>query len=131
LDPPSGIWVLWHASRETVEGHSYVDFHFACKGECDRMMEARIRARHAARGRVYSGWDDIPDLTIPTVFIKKVMAVINGLAGGDQYESEALDKLKTLLLSTFPSVSRHLTDEDQDKIRWLQRIPSYLGGMGD
>jgi hypothetical protein len=130
LDPPSGIWVLWRSKLNEEGWHRVVDFHFACKGECDRIVEARVRKRHESLGFVYDGWDDIPDLMIPTVFIRKVMAVINGLVRGDQYEPEALDKLKTLLLAAFPFVARHLSDEDQEKIRHLQRIPSYFGGLG-
>lgn len=131
LDPPSGIWVLWHAKRSSDGGNRYVDFHFACKGECDRILAAQVRARHASSGLIYDGWDDIPDMSIPTVFIQKVMAVMNGLARGDEYEPEAFDKLKILLLSTFPLVSRHLSDEDRETIKHLQMIPDYLGGMGD
>jgi hypothetical protein len=131
LDPPSGIWVLWHAKRSSGGGNRYVDFHFACKGECDRILEAQVRARHASLGFIYDGWDDIPDMNIPTVFIRKVMAIMNGLVRGDAYEPEVFDKVKTLLLSTFPLVSRHLSDEDRETIKHLQMIPDYLGGMGD
>jgi hypothetical protein len=134
LQPPSGIYVFWNVEVETEDGNSverYVDVHFACKGECDDIMEAKIRKRHAGQGFLYDGWDDIPDMGIPTVFIKKVMAFLNGLVvGGDQYEPEAFDKLKHLLLATFPLVSRHLTDKDKEEIEHLQRIPSHLGGMG-
>jgi hypothetical protein len=133
LEPPSGIWVLWHADAKTGDGkhtERFVDVHFACKGKCDKIMEDRIRNRHASLGFIYDAWDDIPDMAIPTVFITKVMAFFNGLVGGDQYEPEAFNKVKRLLLATFPLVSRHQNDQDQQELEHLQSIPSYLGGMG-
>jgi hypothetical protein len=134
LEPPSGIWVLW--SRTETDSSSgeeigrFVDLHFACKGECDQIVERMIRARHASGGFILDGWDDIPDLAVPTVFISKVMAFLNGLARGDKYEPEVFDKVKQLLLATFPLVSRHLSDADKLTLERLQRIPEYLGGMG-
>lgn len=133
LEPPRGIWVLWHAKTEGPNESftdRYVDMYFACKGQCDRILRAEIRDRHTDLGFIYDGWDDIPDMAIPTVFIKKVMAFLNGLNGGDQYEPDVFDKVKRLLLATFPLVSRHLNDKDQRELQRLMRIPSYLGGMG-
>jgi hypothetical protein len=131
FEPPSGIWVLWNTDSEDGKhaGH-FVDMHFACKGSCDRKVEQQVRARHSAKGFINDGWDDIPDMLVPTVFITKVMALINGFAQGATYEPHALEKLKGLLLAAFPHVSRILTPEDQQTIQRLQRIPSYLGGMG-
>ena len=131
FNPPSGIWVLWHTHSQTdEEADHFVDMHFACKGMCDRKVEREVRMRHSAEGFVYDGWDDLPDMLVPTVFIKKVMAFINGLAQGETYEPAVLDKLKRLLLAAFPHVSRNLTPEEQQTVERLQSIPSYLGGMG-
>ena len=38
-----------------------------------------------------------PDMAIPTVFITKIMAILNGLVRGDQYDPEPFDKLKNLV----------------------------------
>src|SRR6266702_3437162 len=128
FDPPSGIWVLWHAdSREENEADHFVDMHFACKGNCDKKIEREVRMRHSARGFIYDGWDDIPDILVPTVFITKVMAFINGFARGETYEPDVLDKGKRLLLAAFPHVSRNLTPDEQQTLERLQRIPSYIG----
>lgn len=130
LNPPSGIWVLWWQRDEDRKTEHYVDAHFACKGECDRLIASEIRTRHFP-DRVCDRWDDIPDIAIPTVFITKVMGFLNGLVSGrDRYEPEAIDKVKSLLLATFPLVSRHLNDEDEETLKHLRRIPSYMGGMG-
>jgi Restriction endonuclease len=128
LEPPSGIWVMWEAYDESdreKRSSKYVDFHFACKGKCDRVLASQTRARHAARGSVLDGWDDIPDMTIPTIFIRKVMALMNGLAAGDQYEPAVFDRVKSLLLATFPHISRQLNDKDREEVRRLMSIPPW------
>ena len=129
FEPPSGIWVLWHIQDKNKYSRC-VDMHFTCKGDCDRRVEQGIRMRHSAMGFLYDGWDDIPDMLLPTVFISKVMALINGLAKGDRYEPEAINKMKHLLLTVFPHVSRNLTTDEEETLNRLQQIPSYLGGMG-
>jgi len=132
LDPPSGVWVLWHSAPDPAgqAKKSFVDVHFACKGECDRILQIQVKSRHAPSGRIYDGWDDVPDMVIPTVFISKVMAFLNGLFDGDRYEPEAFDKVKVLFLATFPLVSRHLNDKDREVLDRLRKIPSFMGGMG-
>jgi hypothetical protein len=129
LSPPSGIWVLWSAAGREVPEH-YMDMHFACKGDCDRIVQDRVRALHASTGFIIDGWDDIPEMIIPTVYIAKIMAILNGFARGDRFEPRAFDKLKQLLVATFPFVSRHLSDKDRTELERLQQIPSWLGGMG-
>lgn len=49
----------------------------ACRGDCDDIME-RI---YASKG-YYTGWNDVNDLMIPTVFLQKNMAIINQLQSG-------------------------------------------------
>jgi hypothetical protein len=132
LDPPSGIFVLWNADRQSHSGFSpdhYLEMHFSCKGDCDEEVSRKIRARHRPR-LVLDGWDDIPDMCTPVVFITKVMAVLNGLNAAERYEPEAFQKLKHLFIATFPHVSRHMNDADKDLIKRLLQIPSYVGGMG-
>ncbi len=133
LDPPSGIWALWRAGwiDSTIKGNHYVEMQFTCKGDCDRRISARIKAKYASQGFVYDGWDDIPDFCVPTVFINKIMALMNGFATGNTYTSEAFDRTKQLILAVFPHVSRHLSHEDTEKIDSLRRIPSFLGGLGE
>ena len=128
LEPPSGIWVIWHRKRNGPD--HYVDLHFACKGNCDARIEKKVRARHSREGFIYDGWDDIPDFLIPTVYIKKVMAILNGFARGESYETEPFQKLKRILLATYPYVARDLTPMLKKEMKRLQTIPSWLGGMG-
>jgi len=131
LDPPSGIWVLWRTAHKLESyGRHYVDVHFCCKGECDRRTQVNVESRHSALGRIYDSWDDIPDLIIPTVFLTRIMGFINGMAQGDKYEPDALEKKKQLFIALFPFISRHPSDEDKERLSRLTSIPSYLGGMG-
>jgi len=107
LKPPSGIWVRWRAVPEqpsTDRRPRFVDFHFACKGQCDNLIAARVRERHSSVELPLNEWDDISDMSIPTVFIDKVMRLLNGLYAGNQYDPEPFDKVKCLLLGAFPSL---------------------------
>jgi hypothetical protein len=129
LNPPSGIWVLWRTQDRHGKAH-YLDMHFACKGDCDDAIESMVHARHAARGYISSGWDDVQDMQVPTVFITKVMGLMDDLNKGNRFEPEALRKMKRLLSASFLHVSRPLTAEDQDTIANLREIPLWLGGLG-
>jgi hypothetical protein len=126
------IFVLWReTTREGAEivREEVVDLHFCCKGACDRIVEARIRARHAPR-KIVDSWDDIPDLFIPTVYISKVMAFLNQIQGRTIYSEKAFDKMKDLFIGAFPFVCRHPNAADDSNLERLKRIPAYLGGMG-
>jgi len=124
---PHGIVSLWHkydesgVSRDRTE-HVY----FACKGHCDDRLRARQRAE-----KMIDGWEDIPDLLIPTIYLRWTMSTINELRDGRTYSDQAFEKTKDLLVSLFPLVCRHLSDEDGERIQALQRIPKFLGGLGE
>jgi hypothetical protein len=58
------------------------------------------------------------------------MALLNHLQNGKDYEPIAFDKMKHLLLSTFPMIARRLSDSDKETLQRLRSIPDYLGGLG-
>lgn len=75
------------------------------------------------------GWEDIPDLLIPTIYLRWTMSTINELRDGKTYTNQAFEKIKDLLVNLFPLVCRHLSDADTERVKALQRIPSFLGGL--
>lgn len=77
------------------------------------------------------GWEDIPDMLIPTIYLQWTMSTINELRDGKTYSDPAFEKIKDLLVSRFPLVCRHLSDDDVERIKALQRIPKFLGGLGE
>jgi hypothetical protein len=119
---PSGIAVVWRdQSRDTIH-----DYYCCCKGICDR----ELRAARAERGWVDS-WEDITDIIIPTVFLRRIMTPVNQLGAGWQYTEDALKGLRDLLWAGFPRVARQLTTKEADRVRALIGLPWYLGGLGE
>lgn len=124
---PKGIVVLWERYPSNTEtGKSYYeDMYWCCKGNCDTVLSARRNNKPWI-----DGWEDIPDVAMPTVFIKWVMTVLNEQRKGVEYSDDAFRKMKEFMLNVFPHVSRHLTSTEEERIDLLRQIPTSFGGMG-
>jgi hypothetical protein len=127
LPEPHGIVVVWTSlsnegeSRREHTEHVY----WCCKGRCDDVLRVRYR-----RENIIDGWEDIPDLLIPIIYIRWVMTVLNEFHGGMTYSVDALENTKKLLLSIFPLVCRDMTEGERTRIEHLSMVPHYLGGLG-
>jgi hypothetical protein len=128
LNPPQGIFVVWRALSDDRPARDHVDLHWACKGACDRVISAEVKARHDRK--LVNTWEDIPDFCIPLINLQRIMAHLNGIHHGDQWSSSAFDKFKTLIVAVYPHIARHATTDEEDRIKGLMRIPSCLGGLG-
>ncbi len=118
-DKNSGIVVMWETNlegRTTKTEHIY----WCCKGECDLVLKSKYH-----KNGFIDGWEDIPDLTIPLLYLKFVMAIINGFHRGDEYSEHALDKLKELVVALFPYVARDATSEERERVDRLSWIPEW------
>ena len=123
---PHGIVSLWHKYKDDgVNRERTEHIYFACKGHCDERLRRPLQAQ-----RMIDGWEDISDLVIPTVYIRWVMSSLNALHGKKEYTDEAFSKLKDLLLNLFPIICRHPSEEDTERVKALQRLPAFLGGLG-
>jgi len=60
-----GIYVV----RSRVQDGRITGVHFVCKGDCDRRLTQRIRKP----GEEIDAWDDIEDVRIPIVFLRKFL----------------------------------------------------------
>ena len=131
LEPDKkGIVVIWEKlsdHRNDVNINEVVDIYCCCKGNCDRVLKNRYYASHKG---VVDGWEDIPDICIPTIYSKWLISTLHELNGKAKYSTEAFEKTLNILLSIFPYISRELTDKEKDIIKGMTRIPSYLGGLG-
>ncbi len=123
---PHGIVTLWHKYENTeVHSHRTEYIYFSCKGHCDDRLRQPLEAQ-----KMIDGWEDISDLVIPTIYIKWVMSSLNELHGKKEYTDEAFGKLKDLFLNLFPLLCRHPSEEDVERVKALQRLPAFLGGLG-
>jgi hypothetical protein len=126
LNPKDGIIVMWHTMPdEYTYTKRITDTYWCCKGDCDRALQSSHR--HV---NVIDGWEDIPDVCIPLVYIKWVMTILNEHHRGDVYSEPAFDKMKQFLLTLYPYVARESTGAEKDRLKNLFQIPSYLGGLG-
>ena len=128
LNPLQGVYTVWRSIEETEgTGSDFVDMYCACKGNCDRSAKASIQATHGRR--ICDAWDDISELAIPVIFIQKIMAYMNGTQRGDKWSDVAFTKFKKLLLAIYPYVVRNTTTAERERLKDLQRIPAFLGGL--
>lgn len=118
-----GMFVLLQKVVEDEEGmfyfHEYENAYFSCKGNCDRILQNKYLQDNS----YIDNWVDVSDFLTPTGFIKKVMSWLNSIVIDKQkIEGEAFDKLKKLLLNTFPYISREQTTEEKERIKmYLQQ----------
>lgn len=123
---PQGIIVIWRRliPEHHVEGPA-IRVYCACKGDCDRALRETYRTPGTL-----DGWEDVTDLTIPTVFIHWVMSFVNQLHRGREFEPEAFDAIKEITLAVAPHVLRNHTTAEREQVKRLGKIPMWLGGLG-
>ena len=125
-----GIVVEWSKFKEREDGTHYrhvKEIYWCCRGKrgCDHILVDQ------RRGDGYNDeWEDIFDLRIPTMYIRRVMASLNQIYGEYEYTPEAFEASKELLITLFPYVARNLTQKEVQRVMDLGIIPSYLGGLG-
>jgi hypothetical protein len=109
----NGMYVFltrYDGSQKKITG-----FHIVCKGDCDRQLILRVRKP----GEV-DGWDDIDDLKIPVVFLRKAFGVMNSLRGGASWDDEAFEKFRRFLIEMARYSMRALTEKEKEKVKHLK-----------
>ena len=102
--------------------HKCVHCYTACRGDCDERMEAYYSAR-----RQYTGWNDINDLLIPTLFLQKNIAIINQLHDGElEFNSNGLEEYKQILIRVSQYVFRHQTEDEWKRVESLSILPEGI-----
>ncbi|TYP72320.1 hypothetical protein BCL69_11061, partial [Nitrosomonas communis] len=124
-----GVITLWHRIRHDYnkEPQKFEHVFWTCRGRCDDVLSQHIRSQTT---NLIDGWEDISDVMMPTIFIKWVMSIMNEKRDGVIYSDEDFNSLKEFLLQVFPYISRHLTTNEDKRVKSLIMIPASLGGMG-
>jgi hypothetical protein len=97
----------------------YVDVYWACKGECDRHVQARYP-------RMATGWRDVSDLMIPLIFMRFVMAMLNQMRQATVFSDVAFENVKTLILILSQVAMRNTSDEQREQIAHLDMLPEFF-----
>ena len=131
LEPKkSGIVVIWetvHDQRKDININEIVDIYCSCKGHCDDVLNQRYRLKYQ---NVIDRWKHIPDICIPTIYLKWMNSIIHELQGKSVYSEKAFEKIKNIMNAIFPYISRKLTEEEKERVKSLTGIPSWFGGLG-
>lgn len=130
LEENKGIVVVWEklvTSESPPDAIRVEDIYWSCKGECDTILRSRYDHKYPNH---VDGWDDIPDICIPTVYLKWIISFMNQLYGNYYFSKRAFEKHKILFIEIFPYVSRELTEKEKETLKMLANIPYEMGGMG-
>lgn len=85
-----------------------------------------MESYYASRG-IYTGWNDVNDLLIPTIYLQKNFAIINQLHDGDlEFEDKGLEEYKDVLMAISQYVFRQQSEEDLERIRMLSMLPEGI-----
>ena len=115
-----GIYITLTPFREYNEDGNVVfednqikEIHFACKGDCDRKLCASYK------GQYRDQWEDIDDLKNPTLWIKLLMAFINGIYHNHDLSEVAFKTMKQMFIRSFPYVARNMTTAEKEQVKTL------------
>ena len=105
---------------DTGKNTEYIeDIYCACKGDCDRTLQAQVRAQG-----YYTTWRDISDLGIPIELLRTLLAIMNDIrAGNDIYKDAAYKKMKKIFTALAQKVLRFTPGEERRRILELLQIP--------
>lgn len=123
LKVKNGIFVLLEEHIPDPESDwGYIDskekdVYFSCKGNCDIIL----KAQYQNKGLFDSGWEDIDDLFIPSVYLRNLMSFINNLAE-DGIEKKVLVQMKKMYINIFPHIARELTDNEKERLSMLTQF---------
>jgi hypothetical protein len=122
-----GIVVSWtrYLDEEFDDSRKKIVYmYWCCKGKCDEVMAARVRKQTPEM--LLDTWEDIPDLKIPFLFIRWVMAVFNELRSGVTYSDSAFNANRELLIALYPHVCRHMTSEERERLPRVAHLVHYF-----
>jgi hypothetical protein len=128
LNPVGGIYIVWRRPGANNAFDEVVDFRWCCKGACDRNLTAALREKFDPG--VLDAWDDVEDMCNPTLFIFRVMSWFNRIHAGERWLDTPFERLRTLIVTVFPHVARHLSPAEQETVQSALRLPKYMGGIG-
>lgn len=113
-DPKNGNFIVFE------KGEDLQCIRYACKEHDKQVTDAAKK-----EGLKDAGWDDIDDLLIPTIWLKKFMAFINEMREKNENISDQyFGDVKMMFINTFPYVARNMTKNEFEKFGKLMQLES-------
>lgn len=91
-----------------------------CRGNCDHAYEAFLREKG-----YLCGWDSIEDLTLPTIYLKRQLAILNNLFysnPAEQFSNDGIEAYKTVLIALSQLALRECTEEERERAFMLTSL---------
>ena len=110
------ISFAYQSEKERANRH-YVDVYWACKGNCDQILQDRFRVQENAT----TSWKDISDVAMPNEFLRCIYAILNKMREGETYSDVAFSNLKEFLGAISQKVFREVTDDERKQLREMMR----------
>lgn len=118
-EPRQNHGIIGFVYKMDADRSRYIDCYVACLGNCDRT----ISAYHHSTGNITT-WNSLSDLLIPTYYLQIYMGILNQLYDGRfNFEPEAFQKYKDILISIGQMVFRHQTEDELNRIKTLNQLP--------
>lgn len=109
-----------YVELKDTEKETIVDCYVVCKRDCDRQAKS---LHPGCRDR----WSELSDWTIPSEFMRKLMAALNRLRSGDDvYTDDAFVQFKYILLGLSQRVLRPATAAEIRRVEQLDALPPFL-----
>lgn len=100
----------------------YIEVYSTCKNRCDRIMRARFRETNYS-----TSWEDIGDMAIPGIYLRKYMAMLNQLYSGNcRFDEKAFAQFKKILIILSQLVFRHQSKKEELRIIDLNDLPDGI-----
>lgn len=117
LKEPSDGLILFVQKRGTFETDNVVA---VCRGLCDDHYSLQM----GKQGYI-TAWEDISDFILPTIYLKKQMALINTLFyknGPEHFSKHGIEAYKLVLIRLSQLVLRTQTDIERKRVIELSRL---------
>lgn len=109
---------------QNFETHAIDNVVGVCRGRCDRTYSAYLRSKGFG-----TGWEDISDFTLPSIYLKKQMALINNLfyhKSSEKFTEHGIEAYKIVLIALSQLVFRDRTEEEWKRTLDLNVIPDWV-----
>lgn len=103
--------IIGFAGRTQPDCYFVEDVYVACKGECDRKIEARWLNQG-----INTTWSDLKDLSIPTLYIKYVISTLNNIRSNEwRYSDKAFNKERQIIMKLAQKVLQEMSDKERER----------------
>jgi len=125
LSNEDGIVAFGNNRNNNKNESEILDMYWACRGECDRILEKAYQARG-----MWTSWEEFSDLSIPLIFMHWVITTMNSIRNDNhKFSDAAYEKFTEFTFAMAQRVVRETSREERERIETLRDIPDFVGGL--